>query len=76
MRSPYGLLYDGLFCARRNFLSGTIYAIGGHLEKLGGGIFLATPNNVSIEGTYSDDTKPEKVHSSKKTDDDSEDDFF
>ena len=60
-----------------DFLSGTIYAIGGHLEKLGGGIFLATPNNVSIEGTYSDDTKTDKVHSTvKKTDDDSEDDFF
>ncbi|MBQ6538885.1 MAG: cell division protein SepF [Bacilli bacterium] len=62
-----------------DFLSGTIYAIGGHLEKLGGGIFLATPNNISIEGTYSDDSKTDKVRpSSKKTndDDDNEDDFF
>lgn len=61
-----------------DFLSGTIYAIGGHLEKLGGGIFLATPNNVSIEGTYTDDTKTDKVHSTAKktSDDDSEDDFF
>ena len=61
-----------------DFLSGTIYAIGGHLEKLGGGIFLATPNNIAIEGTYSDDTKTEKVRStSKKTvDNDNDDDFF
>ena len=60
-----------------DFLSGTIYAIGGHLEKLGGGIFLATPNNVSIEGTYTDDTKTDKVRNTnnKKTDD-NEDDFF
>ena len=61
-----------------DFLSGTIYAIGGHLEKLGGGIFLATPNNVSIEGTYSDD-KADKVRSASKktsTEDDNEDDFF
>ncbi len=61
-----------------DFLSGTIYAIGGHLEKLGGGIFLATPNNVAIEGTYSDDSKADKVRpsSKKSSDDDSEDDFF
>ena len=64
-----------------DFLSGTIYAIGGHLEKLGGGIFLATPNNVSIEGTYTDDTKTEKVRSTSKksttnNDDENEDDFF
>ena len=60
-----------------DFLSGTIYAIGGHLEKLGGGIFLATPNNVSIEGTYTDDTKTDKVrNTSSKKSDDNEDDFF
>ena len=60
-----------------DFLSGTIYAIGGHLEKLGGGIFLATPNNISIEGTYTDDTKTDKVrNTSSKKSDDSEDDFF
>ena len=60
-----------------DFLSGTIYAIGGHLEKLGGGIFLATPNNISIEGTYTDDTKTDKVrNTSSKKSDDNEDDFF
>ena len=56
-----------------DFLSGTIYAIGGDLQKLGGGIFLCTPNNVNVEGKISDDTNPSaKSKSSKK---DKEDDF-
>ena len=38
-----------------DFLYGTIYAIGGKLEKLGGGIFLCTPNNVNVEGKISED---------------------
>lgn len=38
-----------------DFLYGTIYAIGGDLQKLGGGIFLCTPNNVNVEGKISDD---------------------
>ena len=37
-----------------DFLSGTLYAIGGDLQKLGGGIFLCTPNNVDVEGKISD----------------------
>lgn len=43
-----------------DFLSGTLYAIEGGLEKLGGGIFLCTPNNVPVEGKITDDnqTKP------------------
>lgn len=40
-----------------DFLSGTLYAIGGDLQKLGNGIFLCTPNNVSIEGKISNDDK-------------------
>ena len=56
-----------------DFLSGTIYASGGDLQKLGGGIFLCTPNNVNVEGKISDDTNPSaKSKSSKK---DKEDDF-
>ncbi len=39
-----------------DFLSGTLYAIGGDLQKLGGGIFLCTPNNVNVEGKISDDS--------------------
>ena len=60
-----------------DFLSGTIYAIGGQLQKLGGGIFLATPNNYNIEGTITDE-KTEKVArngNGKKASDD-EADFF
>ena len=38
-----------------DLLSGTLYAIGGDLQKLGGGIFLCTPNNVNVEGKISDD---------------------
>jgi cell division inhibitor SepF len=43
--------------ARRiiDFLSGTIYTIGGKLEQLGGGIFLCTPNNVNVEGKITKD---------------------
>ena len=38
-----------------DFLSGTIYAIGGDLQKIGGGIFLCTPNNVNVEGKITDE---------------------
>lgn len=38
-----------------DFLSGTLYAIEGGLQKLGGGIFLCTPLNVPVEGKISDD---------------------
>ena len=40
-----------------DFLSGTLYAIGGDLQKLGNGIFLCTPNNVNVEGKMSGDDK-------------------
>ena len=38
-----------------DFLSGTVYAIGGDLQKIGGGIFLCTPKNVNVEGAITDD---------------------
>ena len=40
-----------------DFLSGTVYALGGDLQKIGAGIFLCTPRNVNVEGaiTYDDD---------------------
>ena len=55
-----------------DFLSGTLYAIGGDLQKLGGGIFLCTPNNVDVEGKISDDSQSSKSTKSKK---DKDDDF-
>ena len=41
-----------------DFLSGSVYSIGGDLKKLGNGIFLCTPNNVNVEGKISGDEKP------------------
>ena len=38
-----------------DFLSGTVYAIGGDLQKIGGGIFLCTPKNVNVEGSITDE---------------------
>ena len=38
-----------------DFLSGTVYAIGGDLQKIGTGIFLCTPRNVSVEGSITED---------------------
>ena len=44
-----------------DFLSGTLYAIGGDLQKLGGGIFLCTPNNVEVDGKISEDVAAVKA---------------
>lgn len=38
-----------------DFLSGTLYAIGGDLQKIGGGIYLCTPKNVNVQGTISEE---------------------
>ena len=47
-----------------DFLSGTVYALGGDLQKIGMGIFLCTPKNVNVEGTISEEDDKNK----KKTD--------
>lgn len=41
--------------ARRivDFLSGTVYAIGGDIQKVGVDIFLCTPDNVDVSGSIS-----------------------
>ena len=59
-----------------DFLYGTIYAIGGDLQKLGGGIFLCTPNNVNVEGKISDENASSKSSKGKKEVKDDEEDFF
>ena len=62
-----------------DFLYGTIYAIGGDLQKLGGGIFLCTPNNVNVEGTISDDNNINNKtasRSKKEAKEDDDEDFF
>ncbi len=45
-----------------DFLSGTIYAIGGDLQKVGGGIFLCTPNNVKVNGKITEETDGKDIH--------------
>ncbi|MFC7061286.1 cell division protein SepF [Halobacillus seohaensis] len=37
-----------------DFLSGTVYAIGGDIQKLGSQTFLCTPENVEISGSISE----------------------
>ena len=43
-----------------DFLSGTIYAIKGNIQKIGSGIFLCTPNNINVQGKITDETDKEK----------------
>ena len=64
-----------------DFVSGTIYAIGGELQKLGGGIFLCTPNNVKVAGKISEEANNspsanKNVKAKKDKEDSDEDDFF
>lgn len=51
-----------------DFLSGSVYSLGGDLQKLGNGIFLCTPNNVDVEGKMSDGDKPLKKDKKEKED--------
>src|SRR5574344_1299274 len=45
-----------------DFLTGCVYAIGGDLQKLGNGIYLCTPKNVSVQGKMTEnDDKAKKV---------------
>ena len=48
-----------------DFLTGTIYAIGGDLQKLGNGIYLCNPNNVSVHGKMSENEEKPKTNKSK-----------
>ena len=54
-----------------DFLTGSLYAMNGNLQKLGGGIFLCAPNNVNVEGKITDDS----VKSEGKDKQDKEDEF-
>ena len=40
-----------------DFLNGTLYALGGIIQKLGSGIFLCTPKNIGVEGEISHETE-------------------
>ncbi len=48
-----------------DFLSGTIYAIGGDIQKVGSGIFLCAPNNVKVNGKITDETEGKDIHDNK-----------
>lgn len=45
-----------------DFLSGTIYAINGDLQKIGGGIFLCTPKNINVQGKITDDADCKDIY--------------
>ena len=57
-----------------DFLSGTLYAIEGGLQKLGGGIFLCTPVNVPVEGKISDEKENKAAATMKKPKQEKDDD--
>lgn len=42
-----------------DFLSGTVYAVNGDIQKLGTETFLCTPDNVDVSGTISDNLNDE-----------------
>ena len=44
-----------------DFLSGAVYSLDGHIQKVSSGIFLATPNSVDIMGSFKDDLKAKGV---------------
>lgn len=37
-----------------DFLSGTVYAIGGDIQRVGSDIFLCTPDNIEVAGSITD----------------------
>ena len=42
-----------------DFLSGTVYAIGGDIQRVGTDIFLCTPDNIEVSGNITDAIKEE-----------------
>lgn len=53
-----------------DFLQGSLYAMNGSLQKLGGGNFLCAPSNMSVEGKITDDAKASKSGKDTKDKDD------
>ena len=52
-----------------DFLQGSLYAMNGNLQKLGGGIFLCAPNNVDIEGKITEEAAKTKGKKEEKEED-------
>ena len=61
-----------------DFLYGTIYAINGDIQKLGGGIFLCTPNNVTVDGKISEEqaNQSNEKRGKKEKQAEEDEDFF
>lgn len=62
-----------------DFLYGTIYAINGDIQKLGGGIFLCTPNNVTVDGKISEEqnqSSEKNIKGKKDNKKEEDEDFF
>ena len=53
-----------------DFVSGTLYAIGGGMQKLGDGIFLCTPKNINVQGKMTEDSDESKVRRTKNISED------
>lgn len=49
-----------------DFVSGTIYAIGGNMQNIGGGTFLCTPKNVNVEGKISNENDKTEKHDNEE----------
>lgn len=43
-----------------DFLTGTLYAIGGDMQKIGQGTYLCTPKDVTVQGKITDDADEKK----------------
>ena len=50
-----------------DFLGGCLYAIKGDIQKLGGGAFLCTPNNVKVDGKITEEN-PKNLNKGTKKD--------
>ncbi|WP_223700304.1 cell division protein SepF [Sutcliffiella deserti] len=49
-----------------DFLSGTVYAVGGDIQRVGQNIFLCTPDNVDVSGSISEIMQQEQEDFSDK----------
>lgn len=43
-----------------DFLSGTLYAINGDLQKVGDGIYLCTPKNIDVQGKITEENESQE----------------
>ena len=58
-----------------DFLQGSLYAINGSFQRLGGGIFLCAPNNVNVEGKITDESGKAPKSTNKKEDKQEDEEF-